>query len=143
VAKYLIPMGSILLGLASLALWIGSRRSERIWRRNVGAFGAATSPAFARGFAGGSILGAVGLIVLGLLPFVLWHAQGLPPSASGARHAARVVIAASLLVAFVSFVSMFIVAWLGRPRFLFPIHARALPPPWREARQGRSPGNSP
>lgn len=140
-AKYLFPVGTILLGLASFALWVGSRRSERIWRRNVDAFGAATSPAFARGFAGASILGAVGLIVLGLLPFLLWHAEGLPTSSGGARHAARVAIAASLGFAFVSFVAMFAVAWLGRPRFLFPAHARGLRAPWRRARQARSPAN--
>ena len=56
-------IGILLLGVLSTVLWVASRRSEAVWRRNVTAFGSVVSPAFSRGSAGAMILISGGLIL--------------------------------------------------------------------------------
>lgn len=134
---WLGTIGLLALAAAGLTLWVASRRSEPVWRRNVGAFSTLTSPAFARGFAGGAVLVNLGLLCqgLGLLVFLVAessYGHGAPQVRPYAQTAFVLLVLMLCGVA-----SGIVVSWLGRPRWFFPRHARNDPPPWREALEER------
>lgn len=125
-------VGLLALALAGLSLWVASRRSERVWRRSVGSFSDVTSPAFARGFAGGAVLVYLGLLCqgFGLLLFQVAQSRYGSDAAQVIPYAQTAFALGLVMV--VGVVSGLVVSWLGRPRCLFPRHARHDPPPWRE-----------
>lgn len=134
---WLGAIGLLALACVGLTLWVASRRSEPVWRQNVVAFGTVTSPAFARGFAGGAVLVNLGLLCqgLGLLLFLVAESRyghGAPQMRPYA-HTAFVL----LVLMFCGVVCGIVVSWLGRPRWFFPRHARNDPPPWRKALEER------
>lgn len=119
-------LGFLVLGLGSLALWIASRRNSGTWDRNVRAFSSAAPRRFAWGFAGSSVLVAIGLIAQGgsglFLTFVGqgWLADADQQLVSWlVRQANRVIVYAPIL-----YVAGVVVAWVGRPALFFPPHAR-------------------
>ncbi len=100
-------LGAIALGGAVLLLWVASRRSRSVWERSVASFGALTSRSFAEGFAGGSALVGLGLVMEGLGVMVprsvgVWLVLAIVP-----------LTLAGLAVSLVK-----------KPRVLFPPHTR-------------------
>jgi hypothetical protein len=130
-------LGTLALATAGLTLWVASRRSERVWRRSVGAFGTVSSPAFARGFAGGAVLVYLGLLCQGLGGLLLLVAESRYGPGSPRVGPYEYSAAVLMLLAFCGVVFGFVVSWLGRPRWLFPLHARHEPPPWRQVLEER------
>lgn len=126
--------GVILLGAVTIALWLASRRSERVWNRNVASFSSVVSVRFARGMAGAGLLLGIGLIGqgLGALAVVASDHDLLGPD----RHRLWIVLAVSLMALLpVCLVASLAVAWSGKPRWFFPHHAT----PHRDRDQTRTP----
>jgi hypothetical protein len=137
--EYLGAIGLVLLGLVGATLWVASRRSERVWRRNVAAFSSIVSPAFARGFAGGALLVNLGLVLGGVGHLVSLFGEATYGAGShdpGYEVCVRTAFALVLSVPVLA-VAGLAVSWLGRPEWMFPRHARHAAPPWRELRDAR------
>jgi hypothetical protein len=140
VTDYWGAIGILLLGVLSTVLWVASRRSEAVRRRNVNAFGSVVSPAFSRGSAGAMILISGGLILeaTGVLIFLEADRRfGAGSTDPRYRFGVRTAFGLMMLLP-PALAAFFVVAWSGRPRWFFPSHARDLISPWREAREHRN-----
>lgn len=125
---FLAGVGLCALGVFGILVWMREMNSPHFYRRSVETMSTVGSSAFARGLVGGNFLLSVGCTLGGLLlladPWVNVYQ--------------RAWIGQTLLVgAVTSFVTGIAVTWLGRPKFLFPRHARKDIAPWREALDDR------
>lgn len=114
--------GLVLVGLASVTLWVASHRSERVWRRNSAAFAGVVSPSTAEGSVGGMLPLGVGLVAegVGLLGFLVAEQRyGSSSTAEAYRFWVRTAFW-SLPLLIVSFVASVAITLLRRPRWFFP-----------------------
>lgn len=125
-AQAILPgLVAVALGVAQAVLWVASRRSPQVWRRNVSAFAPLTSRKFAEGYAGAAIFNAAGLLLFGVgnmlagWVHVRYTEQSLPVPPALSGKALRMMVGAPLLLV-LSIISSF-AKW---PRWLFPPHAR-------------------
>ena len=111
-------IGLIALGMAGIALWIGSRRRQSVYRRHLEGLRSFLSAEYARGMVGGSVLISVGLVVQGLAILLgtlkFQGATVLSPA-----------VAVGLMGLAVALVVLgFVVSKLHRPKWLYPAFDR-------------------